>query len=108
LEGSNLQFRFWDFPESRAMLPFAVTEGTARPKRHEVDEVEGSVPGAAREDHQHEARAGAARQDRLELARRYSVKGRPGIETRFVLGLLTAEIASDHMGNSSARMTCSA
>src|SRR4029077_3951635 len=48
----------------------------------------------ARADHQHEARAGAAcgqdrmAMDRHEIAPLYSDKGRPGIETRFVIGLL--------------------
>ena len=48
----------------------------------------------ARPNHQPEARAGTARrQDRLdwidrEIAPLYSAKGRPGIESRFVIGLL--------------------
>jgi hypothetical protein len=47
--------------------------------------------------HQHEARDGAARrQARLtwidgEIAPLYSGQGRPGIETRFVIGLLLLE-----------------
>ncbi|MBB4428275.1 IS5 family transposase [Bradyrhizobium sp. CIR48] len=58
------------------------------------DGIERSVPGKAGPDNQHESRAGSARwQGQLGLDRRrdaplYSENGRPGIETRFVIGLL--------------------
>ena len=52
-----------------------------------------SVPGAARPDHQHAARAGAAcgsstGNGSIARSRRFSEQGRPGIESRFVIGLL--------------------
>ena len=66
-----------------------------RPKKHRDDEIRRSVPRAAGPDHQPEERAGAARRARSigtlidgEIAPLYSDKGRPGIPTRFVIGLL--------------------
>jgi hypothetical protein len=81
------------------------------------DGIERSVPGAAGPDHQHEARAGSAgRQDRLgldqrEIAPLYSENGRPGIETRFVIGLLLLKhiygLSDEGVGGSTTRISSS-
>src|SRR6478672_7571671 len=66
-----------------------------RPKKAQDDGIERSVPGAARPDHQqmkHELvlLAGKIDWDWIdgEIAPLYSENGRPGIETRFMIGLL--------------------
>ena len=68
--------------------------GNDATKEARDDGIGGFVPGAAGPDHQYEARAGAAA-GRIdwefidgEIAPLYSDQGRPGIETRFVIGLL--------------------
>ena len=58
----------------------------------QADGIERSVPGAAGPDHQPEARSACRQIDwdwiDGEIAPLYSQNGRPGIETRFMIGLL--------------------
>lgn len=85
-----------DFVESRVVIPSPEVRRRICDAAEEVGNDGGgrSVLSAARPDHQPTARAGAAAEridwDWLdgEIASLYSDKGRPGIESRFVVGLL--------------------
>jgi IS5 family transposase len=89
-----LQFRFEDFLESVGVILWSHREGTMRPKQHETTE-SGDLFRARLEqiiNMKHELVQLAGRIDWQwidgEIAPLYSDKGRPGIETQFVIGLL--------------------
>ena len=75
------------------MIPCRIGGGYAT-EEAQSDRIGRSVPGQAGPDHQYEARAGSARRqgrmglDRRRVAPLCSENGRPGIATRFMIGLL--------------------
>ena len=89
-----LQFHFRDSLESAGVIPWLRRRGTMRPKRHETtgssDLFRARLDQIINTKHELAQLAGKIDWDWIdrEIAPLYSDKGRPGIETRFAIGLL--------------------
>jgi IS5 family transposase len=89
-----LQFHFLDSLESASVIPSAASEGAMRPRKHETtgsgDLFRARLDQIINLKHELVQLAGKVDWDFIdgEIASLYSDKGRPGIETRFAIGLL--------------------
>jgi transposase, IS5 family len=89
-----LQFHFWDSLESATVIPSPQAEGSMRPKKHEMtgsgDLFRARLDQIIDMKHELVQLADKIEWDFLDgqIAPLYSDEGRPGIEIRFVIGLL--------------------